>query len=175
MRLLTSLHLPALLGSALVLTVFVASPPRAATNPAAPHPAAVAPAARPDSVTEADLIHTPELSPLLALPANQRPVLLQVGFEGFYRTAHIAGSRYAGPASKPEGLRALRLALKPLPRDRQVVLYCGCCPWSDCPNVRPAFRVARKMGFKNVRVLYIAKNLREDALDQGLPEEREPQ
>ena len=137
---------------------------------ALPRVAAAARAAAADSVTAADLIQPLDLAPLLALPAERRPLLLHVGFKTLYRSAHISGSRYVGPDSKPEGVRALRAALKPVPRDRPVVLYCGCCPWTDCPNVRPAFRAARRMGFKNVRVLYFAKTLRVNALDQGLPE-----
>jgi hypothetical protein len=129
-------------------------------------------AAAADTVAVADRMQPAELAPLLALPQDQRPVLLHVGFKALYHTAHIAGSTYAGPGSKPEGLRALKAALQPLPRDRQVVLYCGCCPWKDCPNVRPAFRTARAMGFKHVRVLYLAKNLRQSGLDQGLPESK---
>jgi hypothetical protein len=70
--------------------------------------------------------------------------------------------------SKPEGLAALKKALHGIPRQQPVVLYCGCCPWTDCPNVRPAYRVAREMGFKNVRALYIAKNLQYDWIDKGL-------
>jgi hypothetical protein len=159
----TTLKLHLLVGASLLLVALAA--------PTSRRPAYAAPAAK-DSVTAADLIQPAELAPLLALSPDQRPALLHVGFQALYRTAHVAGSRYAGPGSKPEGLRALKLALKPLPRDREVVLYCGCCPWKDCPNVRPAFRTARAMGFKHVRVLYLAKNLRQSGLDAGLPESK---
>jgi thiosulfate/3-mercaptopyruvate sulfurtransferase len=92
-----------------------------------------------------------------------------VGFNVLYRTGHITGSRYAGPGSKPEGLAALAKALKPLRKDQWVVLYCGCCPWEHCPNVHPAFREARSLGYRNVSVLFIRKNLQEDWIDKGFP------
>jgi hypothetical protein len=68
---------------------------------------------------------------------------------------------------KPEGLAALKKALEELPRRQAVVLYCGCCPWADCPNVRPAFKMVREMGFKDVRVLYVVKDLQHDWIDKG--------
>jgi hypothetical protein len=145
----------------------------AGTGPHKPTRGARALAARAmaDTLDDAHLVEAGELDSLLSGPADARPVLLQVGFPNFYRTAHIAGSRQAGPGSKPEGLRALQQALADLPRDRAVVLYCGCCPWKECPNVRPAYRAARRMGFTDVRVLHLEKNLRQSGLDQGLPEE----
>ncbi len=32
------------------------------------------------------------------------PLVIHVGFDVLYRAAHIAGTPYAGPASKPEGI-----------------------------------------------------------------------
>ena len=105
---------------------------------------------------------------LEASPAT-RPLLFHVGFESLYRGGHIPGSRYVGPANKPEGVAALRAALHGVPTKQAIVLYCGCCPWHHCPNVRPAYRVAREMGFQNVKVLYVTENLQTDWIDRGLP------
>jgi len=74
-----------------------------------------------------------------------------------------------GPTSRPEGIAALRQALEAVPRDRGVVLYCGCCPWQHCPNVRPAFEAVRALGFRDVRVLYIEKDLDSDWAKRGYP------
>jgi thiosulfate/3-mercaptopyruvate sulfurtransferase len=129
---------------------------------------ASAPAAQ-DSIGQGDLLQVPQLDALLNGPAEKRPVLLHVGFKVLYRSGHIPDSRYVGPASKPAGIAAMKKALQPLSRQTPVVLYCGCCPWQDCPNVRPAFRTAREMGFKDVKVLFIAKNLQADWIDHKLP------
>ncbi len=94
---------------------------------------------------------------------------MHVGFRTLYREGAIPGSVYAGPASRADGLDALQKALAPLPRTRTVVLYCGCCPWSHCPNVLPAYNAARGMGFKDVRVLYVANNLDRDWAGKGYP------
>ena len=85
-----------------------------------------------------------------------------------FRSGHIPGSRYIGPASKPEGLAALKRALHKIPREQAIVLYCGCCPWADCPNVGPALHAAQELRSGNVRVLYVAKNLQHDWVEKGL-------
>lgn len=95
------------------------------------------------------------------------PVLLHVGFGVLYRGGHIPGSEFAGPGSKLEGVNAINLALRDVPRERTVIIYCGCCPWGDCPNLRPAYRAAEKLGFKDVRVLYLPRSLKQDWIDKG--------
>jgi len=122
-----------------------------------------------DSLRARDLIQPDELGRLLAGPSARRPALLHVGFKVLYRSGHITGSKYVGPASKPEGLAALEKVLRPMPRQALLVLYCGCCPWKDCPNALPAARMAHAMGFKDVKVLYVAKNMQTDWIDKGLP------
>ena len=59
--------------------------------------------------------------------------------------------------------------MKSVPKDRSIVLYCGCCPWNHCPNMRPAFKTMKQLGFTNVRALYITKNMDTDWVHKGLP------
>ena len=100
------------------------------------------------------------------------PLIVHVGFNVLYRATHIPGSLYAGPASTPEGIAELKNAVAAQPRNRQIVLYCGCCPWDKCPNVRPAFAALREMGFQNVKALELPQNLKTDWIDKGYPIER---
>ena len=123
----------------------------------------------PDSTAAEQLIQPEDLARLLADSTVRQPAVLQVGFKVLFRSGHIPHSRYIGPASKPEGLAALKRALRTIPRDQAIVLYCGCCPWADCPNVRPALRAAQGLRSRNVRVLYVAKNLQHDWVEKGLP------
>ena len=100
-----------------------------------------------------------------------QPTLIHVGFAVMYRSKHIPASIYAGPASKPEGLDALKRAASPLPRDREMVVYCGCCPFDRCPNVKPAIDLLKQMGFTHVRTLMIPANFGADWVDHGYPVE----
>ncbi|HEX7077104.1 MAG TPA: rhodanese-like domain-containing protein [Candidatus Eisenbacteria bacterium] len=135
---------------------------------AAPADSVTPPAHHAGDPWRADQIITPNaLVRALSAPAKTRPVLLHVGYAVLYRGGHIPGSRYVGPGSKPEGVRAMKAAMADIPRDRPVVLYCGCCPWNDCPNVRAAFRAARELGFEKLRLLYLPKSLKQDWIDHG--------
>src|SRR5689334_17821618 len=90
------------------------------------------------------------------------PMVIHVGFPVLYRGAHITGSAYAGPGSKPEGIELLKKAVADQPHSREIVLYCGCCPWEKCPNIRPAFAALHDMGFTHVKVMRVPENLKTD-------------
>lgn len=106
------------------------------------------------------------------LQSHHAPLILQVGSHVLFDEAHIRGAEYAGPASRPEGLALLRNRVASLPRDRAIVLYCGCCPWDRCPNIAPAWRLLHQMGFTHLRVLYIAQNFGADWADRGYAVEK---
>jgi len=99
-------------------------------------------------------------------------LVIHVGFPVLYRSVHIRGSVFAGPASKDEGLAALKKAVAGQPKNREIILYCGCCPFDKCPNIRPAFAALHGLGFTNVRAMEIPTNLKTDWIDQGYPTEK---
>jgi rhodanese-related sulfurtransferase len=100
---------------------------------------------------------------------KDRPLMLQVGSHTLFLQAHIPGSEYVGAASAEAGLQQLRKRVDSLPRNKFIVLYCGCCPWSHCPNVKPADDALHAMGFTNVKVLYISDNFGANWVDKGYP------
>lgn len=119
------------------------------------------------SIPESALVMPPEFAPHM-----KGVLIIHVGFPVLYRAAHIAGSEYAGPGSKPEGIEMLKKAVAGQPHDREIVLYCGCCPWDKCPNIRLALAAVRDMGFRNVRALVIPASLKIDWIDKGYPTEK---
>jgi hypothetical protein len=121
-------------------------------------------------VVALDVVQPKELAAQLA-GHRAALVVLQVGPNVLYRSKHIPGAIYAGPANRREGLDLLLSAVVKLPRDSQIVLYCGCCPWDHCPNIRPALDLLRQMGFVHVRALYVPENFKADWIDQGYPVE----
>ena len=123
-------------------------------------------AADTDPWTAADLIYPPALASQLGKPGMH---IVQVGFPALYHGAHIPDSVYAGPGSKPEGLALLQKTVADLPKDANIVLYCGCCPWDKCPNVRPAFRALKQSGYTGVKLLVIPTNLHTDWIEKGYP------
>ena len=124
------------------------------------------------SVPEKLLIQPAELNRMLAAKGGEKPLMFQVGSRVLFDQAHIAGSEYAGPGSQQAGLDQLKKRVASLPKDKAIVLYCGCCPWNRCPNVAPAFKLLQGLGFTQLKVLYIANNLGSDWVEKGYPVER---
>ena len=110
-----------------------------------------------------------ELVKLLQSPKAAQPLILNVGPHMLYSQAHIPGAEYIGPGSSAEGIDLLRTRVKALPHSTFIVLYCGCCPWDRCPNVRPAYKELKTLGFTNVKLLYIADNFGDDWAYKGYP------
>lgn len=118
----------------------------------------------------------PEIQPrdlAARFQANRaRPALFHVGFAVLFRNKHIPDSIYAGPASTPQGLASLKAAVEKLPRDAEIVVYCGCCPWDHCPNIKPAMELLRQMGFTRAKALNVPTNMVKDWFDPGYPSTR---
>ncbi len=121
------------------------------------------------AIPTARLIEPEGLLKILHNPNAAKPLLIQVGSHVLYAQAHIPGSEYVGAAADDAGLQQLRKRVKSLPRNKFIVLYCGCCPWNQCPNVKPADDLLASMGFTNVKVLYLANNFGTNWVDKGYP------
>lgn len=96
--------------------------------------------------------------------ATNRPVIICVG-----PGASIPHSVAVGAVNSPEGLAKLKTELQALPRDKKVVVYCGCCPFDHCPNARPAVAMLTGMKFTNFYLLNLPHNLKTDWIDKGFP------
>jgi hypothetical protein len=103
--------------------------------------------------------------------SGKAPIILSVAFPVLYRGRHIAHAIDAGPTSKPEGIEALKKAVAGLAADADIVIYCGCCPMVKCPNIRPAYRALKQLGFTHVRVLSLPTNLHTDWVSKDYPSE----
>jgi thiosulfate/3-mercaptopyruvate sulfurtransferase len=101
-----------------------------------------------------------------------KPIVLYVGPRFLYAQAHIRGAEYVGPTAEPQALENLRKRTAALPKNSSIVLYCGCCPWDHCPNIRPAYKELHEKGFTGVKVLYLADSFGADWVEKGYPVEK---
>ena len=69
-----------------------------------------------------------------------KPTIISVGPAGLIKDAINIG-----PANDKENLKKLKELLLKEKKDRQIVIYCGCCPFKNCPNIRPAFSLLNSM------------------------------
>ena len=92
------------------------------------------------------------------------PLVISVG-----PGAVIPNSLNAGIANTKEGIEKLKEQLQNVDRNKKVVIYCGCCPFEHCPNVRPAIDVLKEMKFTNYYLLDLPHNIKKDWIDKGYP------
>ena len=114
--------------------------------------------------TADQLLAPADLAKTINDPNAKQPVIFSIG-----PGALIKGSTDIGPAKEKENLEKLKKQLEKLPRDTRIVIYCGCCPFEHCPNVRPAFNLLNEMKFTNHRLLNLEHNIKIDWLDKKYP------
>lgn len=131
-------------------------------------------AAQPASSIPADkLIQPAQWAARMKDGSASKALVLQVGFKTMFDQAHIPGSEYAGPGNTDAGLKVLRDRVASLPKDSPIVIYCGCCPWTRCPNMAGAYAALVELGFTNVKGIFIEENFGKNWVDQGYPTEKQ--
>jgi len=117
-----------------------------------------------DPWVPAQLVEPADLAAEINHPSAHPPLVVSVG-----PSATIKGSEEAGPAKDAANLDRLRSLLEKEDRNREVIIYCGCCPFARCPNVRPAFTLLTQMKFAHARLLDLPHNIKVDWIDHGYP------
>ena len=110
------------------------------------------------------LLEPRDLALTINTPQSHQPIVLSVG-----PAAVIKNSIDIGATREKENLDKLKQHLKDVSKDETLVLYCGCCPFDKCPNIRPAFDLLNQLGFKNHKLLNLPHNIKMDWIDHGYP------
>ncbi|UCS95836.1 rhodanese-like domain-containing protein [Echinicola marina] len=114
--------------------------------------------------TAKQMLPPAELVQKLKLPKDKQPLIISIGPQ-----AVIKNSVDIGAGQNPKNITQLKALVSKLPKDKEIVLYCGCCPLTKCPNVRPAFSTLNEMGFKNHQLLALLTNIKVDWIDKDYP------
>lgn len=117
-----------------------------------------------DPWSSRDLLEPEALAGILNNAKGQKPVIINIG-----PLANIKGAVTIGAMTSPANVEKLSKALASVPKDKMVVIYCGCCPFRNCPNIRPAFNMLKEKGYKNPKLLNLKQNLKVDWTDHGYP------
>jgi len=117
-----------------------------------------------DPWTPQQLLAPADLAKVLNDPKAPQPLVFSIGMQ-----AIIKGSIDIGPAMNAENLNTLKGKLNKLPKNTQIVVYCGCCPFSRCPNIRPAMELLKSMQFTNYQLLNLPQNVKVDWIDKDYP------
>ena len=92
------------------------------------------------------------------------PVIISVG-----PGTTLPNSVDVGMVNTKEGLDKLKTQLANLPTNKKIVIYCGCCPYDHCPNVRPAINAFKDLKFTNYYLLDLPHNIKKDWIEKGYP------
>ena len=114
---------------------------------------------RPDQLMEPQ-----DLATIINSATAEKPLIIDIGPAGV-----IKGAVEIGPAHEKESFDDLKEFLSKQKRDRPIVIYCGCCPFVHCPNIRPAFKLLNDMKFTNQKLLNLSQNLKADWINYGYP------
>lgn len=120
-------------------------------------------AQNPENWTREQLIEPSQLAQVIE-SGKDVPVIISVG-----PGATIPKSIDAGMAKEKNNLDTLKNKLTAIPKDTKIVIYCGCCPFEHCPNVRPAIAVLKDMKFTDFQLLNLPHNIKADWIDKGYP------
>jgi hypothetical protein len=120
-------------------------------------------AQNPENWTSKQLVEPATLAAILN--SNQEvPVIFNVG-----PGAIIPNSIDIGMVKDEKNLANFKEQISKLPKSTNILIYCGCCPFEHCPNVRPAISVLQSMHFTNYHLLNLPHNIKTDWIAKGYP------
>jgi len=157
--------MPACKKSAVISSLLVATLLGAAVSPGA---------GLDDPWTPIQTVQPADLAKELQQEKDPYPTVIYVGAKVLYQGAHIPGAVFYGPGSTEQGLAELKKFAETLPKNADLVLYCGCCPLEKCPNLRPAFTALKAGGFTRLRVLLLPTSFNADWVEKGFPVHQGP-
>lgn len=112
------------------------------------------------------LMPTKELAEKIQTNAKDKPLVFNVGPMEQIKTAV-----FVGRGTSVTGLEKLKSSVAMENKNRTVVVYCGCCSYASCPNIKPAYDVLIAAGFKNAKVLELPEGIKPDWVAKGYPME----
>ncbi|MFI5253513.1 MAG: rhodanese-like domain-containing protein [Bacteroidota bacterium] len=119
-----------------------------------------------------DILKPEALNKMISAKHKTKIMVIHTGPPALFTVEHIPGAVAVGQVGDPKGVETLKAQLKKIPKSREIVIYCGCCPWKHCPNIRPAYSITKQMGFKKVKVLDLPSTFKLDWTNKGFPVEK---
>lgn len=113
---------------------------------------------------ENDLLQPAQLAEAINAGRSPAYVILNIG-----AVEDIKSAIHIGPAANADNLARLKTTLAGIEKNTPVVIYCGCCPFGKCPNIRPAFTALKDLGFTQFKLLNLPTNLQTNWIAKGYP------
>ncbi len=113
---------------------------------------------------EEELISPETLSKILKDDKSIKPLVVNVG--------PMADIKYAvniNTITSGDGVDIFNRLMSRFSKEKEVVIYCGCCKLVDCPNVKSAREQLLKSGHKKYKILNLPTELAADWTNKGYP------
>lgn len=120
-------------------------------------------AQNPENWTSKDLTAPSDLAATLKSNKNV-PIMFSIG-----PGAIIPNSIDIGMVKDKKNMDKFRAQISKLPKTANILIYCGCCPYEHCPDVRPAIALLKNMKFTNYHLLDLPQNIKTDWIAKGYP------
>lgn len=120
-------------------------------------------AQNPENWTSKDLTAPSDLAATLKSNKNV-PIMFSIG-----PGAIIPNSIDIGMVKDEKNMDKFREQISKLPKTANILIYCGCCPYEHCPDVRPAIALLKNMKFTNYHLLDLPQNIKTDWIAKGYP------
>jgi len=114
---------------------------------------------KPDQLIQPDV-----LVKKIAEADEKRPIILNVGVE-----KNIKSAIEIGILSSPSKQEKLKKVMANIDKNKEVVIYCGCCLLKECPNIPIALNFVKSLGYSKVKVLNLPVGLDEDWIAKKYP------
>lgn len=114
------------------------------------------------------IMPTQELADKIRSNAKDLPIVFNVGPMEQIKTA-----KKVGLGTSISGVEKMKSSLSMENKNKSVVIYCGCCSYANCPNLKPAYDALVSAGFKNTKILEIPEGIKPDWVAKGYPMEEE--
>lgn len=115
-----------------------------------------------DTWKQDQLIKPLTLSDLIK--TGNSPVIFDIGPVG-----RIQGAIEIGGVQEDQNFERFKAVVAKVPKNKQIVVYCGCCPFKNCPNIRPTMKYLNEAGYTQAFLLDLPQNLKTDWIDKGYP------
>lgn len=112
------------------------------------------------------IMPTADLAEKINTNAADKPIVFNVG-----PMENIKTAIFVGRATSATFVDQMKRELNMVPKTRTVVVYCGCCSFASCPNLKPAYDALITMGYKNAKVLEIPEGIKPDWVAKKYPME----
>lgn len=112
------------------------------------------------------LMSTKELADKINTNAKDKPLIFNVG-----PMENIKNAIAVGAATSVTFSERMKGNLAMENKTKSVVVYCGCCSYASCPNIKPAYDILIAQGFKNTKVLELPEGIKPDWVAKGYPME----